>query len=391
MNDQPSQPREPNSPAQMALIIAFVLFLWLPTLSIFFHWDHSRKLNEKRKLAEFPAWHAGSNRISNFIIGLDKYYSDHFGFRKQLILFEHAWKRQIYKESPFPDVLIGKYDWLYYSGDHMIENCQGSDLFCLQELHDWQSLLECRRDWLARQGIHYIFVIPPDKHRIYPEYLPEWIAHLGPTSKLDQFFGYMKTNSSVEVLDLRPALMEAKHSRFTYLRNDTHWNEYGAFVGYQALLQKLSCQMPHLKPLSPDCFQLQYSDKPGGDLATMLGQEQTLHEKEAVSLSPRPPLQLLQISNAPNLLGKYWNPERLPVITTNPSARGNAIVFRDSFSIAWIPYIGHNFNKVTYLWQRELDLPFIQAEKPDVVVDEILERFFCRSNPHELKLSEGWR
>ncbi|WP_160164626.1 hypothetical protein [Pedosphaera parvula] len=54
-----------------------------------------------------------------------------------------------------------------------------------------------------------------------------------------------------------------------------------------------------------------------------------------------------------------------------------------------IPFIGYHFNKVTYLWQDYWDVAFLEKEKPDVVIDEMLERFFCRAEPQELKVADG--
>ncbi|MEI9865253.1 MAG: hypothetical protein WDN00_12025 [Limisphaerales bacterium] len=43
-----------------------------------------------------------------------------------------------------------------------------------------------RRDWLAKRGIAYLFVVAPDKHSIYPEELPGWAVKVRPQTKLDQ-------------------------------------------------------------------------------------------------------------------------------------------------------------------------------------------------------------
>jgi len=56
-----------------------------------------------------------------------------------------------------------------------------------EDLDTWQKLLEARRDWLAQLGTKYVFVIPPDKHSVYPEYLPDWLKKGEQPSKLDQF------------------------------------------------------------------------------------------------------------------------------------------------------------------------------------------------------------
>ncbi len=371
----------------LALAGAFVILLWLPTLDAVFHLDRAPELNEKRKPAEFPVWRPGWVGAQKFIAGFDKYYGDHFGFRTQLIRWEHAWKHDLFHESSFPSVLLGKNNWLFYS-----EGQPSSDgvRFESGQLKEWQSLLECRRDWLAKRGIRFIFVIAPDKQSIYPEYLPEWMVKTGPATKLDQLVAYMKANSTVKILDLRPALLQAKKLRPTYLLTDTHWNQYGAFIGYQELVRTLSHDFPGMEPSSFRAYNLEMRDQPVGDLAVMLGQEQTKRERDCPSLFPRPPLLPLQASQAPELLGKHWNQGMEPIITENTGQTGKALVFRDSFAGAWIPFIGRHFNRVIYLWQQTLDRKFIEREMPEVVIDEVVNRFFESMNPEQLRAEEGW-
>ena len=74
-----------------------------------------------------------------------------------------------------------------------------------------------------------------------------------------------------------------------------------------------------------------------------------------------------------------------PCYTLNAKAAGKAIVFRDSFAINWYPFLGQNFGEVLYLWQYDWNRPLIERERPDVVIDEITERFFNIENPVELE------
>jgi len=81
-DNQPSR----RARADWVLIAAFLVLLWMPTLDNFFNLDHSRQPGENRLPASFPKWQgAGLDGAQKYIVGLDDYFSDHFGFRKQLI------------------------------------------------------------------------------------------------------------------------------------------------------------------------------------------------------------------------------------------------------------------------------------------------------------------
>ncbi|MDB6124804.1 MAG: hypothetical protein JWQ71_3797 [Pedosphaera sp.] len=375
---------------QWVLIIGFIGLLWIPTLDSFFDLDQAPVPNENRAPAKYPSFNSSLDGIRNYFSGLESYFNDHFGFRKQLIRWNHRWKHTFFNQSSPSVVITGRDGWLYYSGERMIENYRGMSKFEPKELQEWKSLLESRRDWLAKRGIRYLFVIPPNKDSIYPEYLPDWITKVHPATKLDQFVAYMKTNSTVEVLDLRPVLLDAKTNCPVYLVTDTHWNFYGGFVAHQELIRTLSRQMPGLKPLSIDLFEKKLHDEKGGDLTRLLGSDQNMVETNCPSLAPRPPLKSINSTIDLNLIpGRKWSKLTEPAITINPDAKGKVIIFRDSFSGTWVPFLGYYFNKVVYLWTYQWDPAFIEQEKPDLVIDEILERFLYKENPGKTRALEA--
>ena len=55
-----------------------------------------------------------------------------------------------------------------------------------------------------------------------------------------------------------------------------------------------------------------------------------------------------------------------------------AVVFRDSFSNALIPYLSEHFERILYVWDRDVDTQVVDIEQPDVVIQEIVGRFLSR-------------
>jgi hypothetical protein len=362
---------------EFLLATVFLVLILLPLADSALSLDRAATLNEKRLPARFPKFTPGWNGLRSFLAGLEAYYADHFGFRKTLLHWEHHWKRDLFHESTVSDVMIGRDGWLFVTGGHMIDDWRGARPLTPRELQEWQTLLEKRRDWLAQRGIKYLFVVAPSKETVYPEFLPEWMARVGPVTRLDQFFTHMKAHSTVEVLDLRPALIQAKQTARTYLITDAHWNLYGAFIGYQQIIRALGRQLPDFgEPLPLDAFDLRYAQAKGGDLATMLGQEQSLRERDYVDLIPRPPLQRIACRVDTNILNKKWRLLMEPVYSENPAQKYKALFFRDSFCEFLKPFLAFHFKRVVYIWLETWDLQVIEREQPDVVVDQIVERGF---------------
>ena len=382
---KPSFPEECCRVQAGVLAVLSMIMIWLPTLDSFLHLDKAPVTNENRAMAVFPKFQSGSEGLREYITGLDLYFNDHFGFRKRLIRWQHKWKHELFKETSTEDAIVGRDGWLFYSGEDMIDNVQGINPFTPDQLKAWRKLLESRRDWCAQHGIAYIFVIPPDKHSIYPEYLPDWLLPAKKPSKLDQIIAYMKTNSTVPILDLRPALLTAKTNGILYFSTDSHWNYLGAFTGCQSLVRTLSGQLPDLKPLPPGAFEWQFVPQTGKDLAMMLGLEQSTTEKANVLFSLRPPLKSLSVTIDTNLLIKMRTQETAPMVTENPDGKGKAVLFQDSFGRYWAPFLGYHFNKVYYIWQYDWNTAFLEQQKPDVVIDEMLERYLDSVDPASLK------
>jgi alginate O-acetyltransferase complex protein AlgJ len=343
-------------------IVAFLALLWLPTLDHFFQLDHARKPIENRAPAAWPQF-AGIGQSRDFVTGVESYFNDRFGFRNRLIRWNHHWKDHLFHDTSGKDVLIGRDRWLFYSGGEMLQHWTREASFSGQDLENWRRLLELRRDWLRERGSKYIFVVPPDKHTVYPEYLPGWMEKSPKPSKVQQLVEYMKAHSTVEVLDLSPTLLEAKKLRADYLKTDTHWNLFGGFMGYRALMQSLARQMPGLEPLPLDAYNWKPLAKEPGDLTVMLGRTDGYTETQALEPVAKKPLPTLEGLFDPVRLPQGEAKEFKSSYTLNDKASGKAIVFRDSFAGSWYPFLGQHFREVIYIWHYDWDRPLIEREK----------------------------
>lgn len=365
------------------LIVLFAILLWLPVLDVCFHLDWTVPHSENRAMAPYPKLHHGWHGLQEYVAGLEAYFNDHFGCRRCLVNWHNKMRWFLFNDKNTRNVLIGKDGWLFTTGAQMVEHYDGQLQFTPEQLQDWQALLEKRRDWLARRGIAYVFVVAPDKHTIYPEELPSWLKKIRPQTKLDQFFAYMRANSTVPVLDVRDVVRDAKTNDPVYLKTDTHWNFLGGFVAYQELVRTLAPLVPVLKlePLPLADFTVTNWLQPGGDLARVLGTSMT--ESNYYILTPKVELPKI-ISRMPSL-EHYQDPGFID----NPQARGRLVIFHDSFAGAWFPFLPYNFNQIISRWQYGLDPACVEQNKPDVVVTEMLERFFNVEDPKKMMDKEA--
>jgi alginate O-acetyltransferase complex protein AlgJ len=370
--------------ANVVLVVLFAVLLTLPTLDAFLRIDLAHQPSENRSLARMPQSPSRWNQLQTYVSGLDAYFTDHFGFRKRLVQWHNDIRWSLFKDQNTRNVLVGKDGWLFLTWNQMIENYTGAARFTPEQLHDWQVLLEKRRDWLAQRGIAYLFVVTPDKQTIYPEYVPDWLnrARVRSDSKLDQFIAYMHEHSTVPVLDVRAVLRNARQEHPTFLKIDAHWNQFAGFVAYQELVRALSHQSPGIgEPLPFSSFTLTNKIHAGGDLARMIGMD--LVEPNAYFLLPNSALPAFTTKMPPAEHPKD------PKSTTNPAAKGRLAAYHDSFALNWIPFLGYHFGQVDYFWQYDINPGWIEHEKPDVVITEMNENVFNVEDPSKLLNKES--
>ncbi len=154
-------------------------------------------------------------------------------------------------------VIVGRDDWLFYhsemsaDGDTM-DDFRGRSHLTSIEAGEWADVFVARERELAARGADYVVVIVPNKENIYVEQLPlfEQRRH-SPLRRMDDLLAAC-AQRGVHPIDLRSALVEAKAERLAFFRTDTHWTDYGTFVGYRTILAALAQRRPTSAPdLSP--------------------------------------------------------------------------------------------------------------------------------------------
>lgn len=356
---------------EIILITFFIVVLSLPLLGLIFHLDPIPTW-ENRRLASFPALSASLSDVAHFPGRFCAYFNDHFGFRSTLIRWQAIVKVRWLGVSSSPQVIMGRDGWLFYSGDKLFESYCGTEPFKEEEMARWQRVLEARRNWLKQRGINFLVTIAPEKQTIYPEYMPGDLLRVRSDSRLDQLIKYLMEHSDLEILDLRPALLEAKAKQRIYYRTNTHWNDPGAFIAYQSIVREMSKSLPDMQPLPADDFEMVTEYAPSGDLTGLLGLQGTILEQE-FNLRPRQPLHALMDGKTIDR-SRADNPVSL-VSEISDTRLPRMVMYRDSFASALIPFLAEHFSHATYLWKQQFDPALIEAEHPDIVLDEMAERF----------------
>ncbi len=369
--------------ADLVLISIFLVAIFLPPLATLLGIGPATDLTEKRTPIARPPLTLDIPGLTYFHRNFEGYWNDAFGFRSRLVRGYNRASMWL-GVSPSAKVVVGTHGWLFVGEEYSaVEYYRATRAFTREQLVWWQRFLEARRDWLAQRGIRYLFVVAPDKQSIYPEYMPAALNRVGTATRLDQLVAYLDRHSDLRPLDLRGVLREAKAHERPYERLDSHWNDLGAWIAYAEITKRLSVWFPRVQPLPLSDFERTWPPGQGNDLAMLLSLSDVM-PGERLTLVPRVPRRARLIPTDGSL-----PPGSLAVLVseTGDPTLPRAVMFHDSFGQALWPFLSEHFAHIAYSWQYNFDPAFIEREKPDVVLDELVERVLMATlapNPDEV-------
>ncbi|RJP80140.1 MAG: tetratricopeptide repeat protein [Desulfobacteraceae bacterium] len=362
-----------------AISFFFLLIVCLPGIIMKISPGQDVSETEKRKLARLPDIKWSISDINSFPSRFENYLKDHFGCRNLLIHSHNKFLFNWLNKSPNPQVAIGKNNWLFYRTDtfgiSLSDDFRGLHKLSELQLEGMRRHLETKRDWLADRGIQYLYVAVPNKQSIYPEFVPDQFNIVSNRTQLDQFLDYMKQNSDLRILDLRPALREAKTDGPIYFRTDSHWNDQGAYAAYKNMIERIKEALPEISSTIPESkIEMLKESQSGRDLAKLIGlPELTEHDVPVY----RPKAGSSSRNDNPDWALKSWPWWTQPFETINRNAKIRAIVFRDSFIDGMMPFFAEHFQKAAYIASK-LDYSIlthlIEKINPDIVIEEGIER-----------------
>jgi hypothetical protein len=369
--------------------LLFLLLIFLPLAEQIFKFVKPYELVEKRRLAEKPTFDARHPFL--YIKKYEAYYNDHFIFRTRLVYLNNLLSYKIFHTSASDDVIIGKQGWLFLGNINKyfdeIDYYRNLKPFSGDELRRWQIVLEQRRDWLKRRGIHYLFTIAPNKSTIYPELMPDSIRKVNPRSRQDQLIDHLQKYSTLSVLDLRPALFQAKKEKRIYNKTDTHWNDLGGYIAYCEIIKHLKQYFSFIYPRPLNDFQIKQERFRDGDLAQMLSLPNIFWENQWQIEAKTPLLARVAPASDQNRLNKFVT------ITIHTNAAGPlpaALMVHDSFAHQMKQFLSEDFSKIVYVWDWSLNFydKIIEKKEVKIVIDQMVEYSLLSrfpSNPRKLR------
>ncbi|MFZ2055091.1 MAG: hypothetical protein WAU81_12965 [Candidatus Aminicenantales bacterium] len=353
-----------------ALALFFIAVIFLPLLSKIIPIEPRIRLQEQRMLADRTKLKWTLAGLLRYPDTFNSYYKDNFGLRSGLVHLFGRIRSQIPGLIVGNKVLVGRDDWYFITQNRTLDDFLGIIRLSASELNEIKDVLEERKGWLAMFGIKYLLTVAPAKWEIYPEKVPVNLNRVSARTVLDQIAAFLKDNGGIDLLDLRKPLRELKNSYRVYSRADTHWNSVGLFAAVQEIKKRLADWFPGISADSLESYDIKEDVEYSGDLARMMGlggtipqKKYTLIGKDGEMFPPRVPA----LENSLGQILAFEGPAHGP-------RKAKAVIFHDSFGIAFPLYLRDSFLRSVYSWRSFPDTRLIIREHPDVVIQELAQR-----------------
>lgn len=291
-----------------------------------------------------------------------------------------------------PKVIAGKSSFLFLGNEYadVLDNHRG--LKINEELiGNFDKNLNKVENWYLGHNIPFVFVIAPNKHSIYNSFLPNNYKklNLNATDKVIDTINLSQTR----ILDLRFSIGEQFDSQdLKYYKLDTHWNKYGAFLGYKSIIDHINDKYNlKITPISLNFIKKQVIKK-DGDLINFLkasnhltkDDEFTDYDHENVSFTGCIGKIIIKngiLQECIESKSKYINVDYGPKYTINNSVKSKkhrVLLLGDSFLAQHSEFFSSTFSHV-FRWHYKHMNPnvlydFIKENKIDMVIQQIAER-----------------
>ncbi len=348
---------------------------------------------ENRELAKFPILVGEDGHLASGLReGFENWLGDNIGFRSSFVALTAKLKLNLFHQTTSTRVEIGRDGWYYLTDNHNVELATGEYILSEDVLQKICANQQRISNWYSSQGITYVLVLTAAKSSVYPEYIASRECSVRETL-CDQVEAYLLQHSDVNVVNTKHALLENKQGEKLYLKTDTHWTQYGSYVAFRAVLEKLN-----ELGVETHQFPVEFSEgTANGEFSAMLGVKGILGEETVPIAEWKSTVSAIDsgvlYETVKKLNSKNNESKRYPVVIykneTAPST--TLLIYGDSqwMTARNLPqWMGEEFQTVVSTRFRSINRELDAEVNPQVVVFGCSERLIDSILTRETDLPE---
>ena len=343
-----------NKKHYLVYIVIAVLLCFIPFGAMSFY--RTETTTENKTLKEMPSLTTENGYNINILSDLGDYFTDRFAFRNEMVSLNSYISAKLLKTSTVDDVIMGGDGWLYYSAT--LDDFRHDNPVSERMIYNMAHNVKLMQDYVESEGKTFVFTVAPNKNSLYGGNMPNRYKYtIEARSDVERLIPYL-ISEGVNYVDIY-SLFKSE-PEVLYYKGDSHWNNKGAVLAYNALLDAADKDHETYDDTEPEIVSDYY-----GDLNKMLYSSLAEPEKDYKYREVFPYATLDPNSTVEDDI----------VETINPSAEGNLLMYRDSFGNSLLPYMASEFENgyfskvVPYKVSEDLS-----STGADVVIAEKVER-----------------
>ena len=311
---------------------------------------------ENKELAEFPNVKEEGKWNIDFMQELGHYFEDHFAFRQELVTADAKIQSSLFQVSNVDNVTVGTDGWLYYTST--VKDYLGQEVMPQREISNAAHNLSLVQQYVQERDAKFLLTVAPNKNSLYGENMPYYFQKKADDTRNIDLLENEIEKYGISYADLF-SLFE-KQNEILYLKRDSHWNNKGAALVYDALLNQLEVEHDHYETIKNLRQKNEY-----GDLNKMLyplaaePEWNYFYQKEDV----------FSYKTDTESVEDAW------IETENKEGSGSLLMFRDSFGNTLLPFMANTFSEGYFSKGVPQNIAgYMDTYQPDVVVLEKVER-----------------
>lgn len=322
---------------------------------------------ENRRLATFPTLaEVKTNGFDAARRQFEEALKDRYTLREETIAFAKAIKREVGDGGADDLAMLGKDNCLFLK--ETLSDFANRKTFSEDEKAVIAAWLGEIDGWCRERGKRFLFVIGPDKCRIYPELVTDYFK-LSPdeSSRTEDLVRFLRERG-IQVIYSRAELVayKAKAKSMIYYRYDSHWTLEGSYVGaYLPILDALG-----MKPEDFSWTQDRLLSVEGRDLVSMtsknLPDDENLYAHagfDSAHISHEEPVEC---------------GERI-IRSRNAVKKDSLFILRDSFMSYALRFLECSIGECNAYWRYTFEPEDAEeALRADVIILETVERHLPR-------------
>jgi len=212
---------------------------------------------------------------------------------------------------------------------------------------------------LKSKGAKLRILVAPNKEQVYPEYMPS--INIINSYKREQIIRDHFKNTEIIFMYPLEEMLDAKLYGTLYFKQDTHWNYYGAYVGYKTFMSSIGREASNAR--------FEDAEFSGGDLSKISSITSTYDTYDTFYKNI-----VMSGSSSLNDLDSLFD------YSKNENEQGKLILIGDSYRMMMKYYAFSDFGEVRIHHANEIDSALFEESldsinEGDVILITVVERY----------------